>query len=267
MIVPGLASVCLRQLKPPEIVAMTQRLGLKAIEWGGDVHAPPDNISRVRAIGRMSRETGLQVASYGSYFRLGENQEFLPWLQAAQALRAPNLRIWAGRESSSTLSPPRYAALVDELRSHCEIAHVAGITVSLEFHENTAADSAAATLRLLRDVNHGGLRTYWQEPLGAHDTGKLRSDVESLRPWLSNLHVLAREPLPPHTPVALATRSALWTDIFRAVQSGSHHALIEFVRDDRPEALAEDARTLLALLERATSGEIPAFKPAGARGS
>ena len=68
--IPGLVSVTFRCLSPAEICALCERAGLKAVEWGGDVHVPPEgkNAAEVR---RMSADYGLDICSYGSYFRVG----------------------------------------------------------------------------------------------------------------------------------------------------------------------------------------------------
>ena len=39
-LIPGLVSVTFRQLSPEDIIDITYASGLKAVEWGSDVHLP-----------------------------------------------------------------------------------------------------------------------------------------------------------------------------------------------------------------------------------
>ncbi len=66
----GLVSVSFRKLPPEQIIALARQAGLQSIEWGGDVHVPPENLENARVIGEMTRAAGLSVACYGSYYRL-----------------------------------------------------------------------------------------------------------------------------------------------------------------------------------------------------
>ena len=47
--VPGLCSVTMRQLGVEEVAKLAAESGLRAIEWGGDIHVPPgDPTARTR---------------------------------------------------------------------------------------------------------------------------------------------------------------------------------------------------------------------------
>src|SRR4051812_32305936 len=67
----GLCSVTLRRLAVPEVLAAAAAAGLECIEWGGDIHVPPGDSALARQVGAATADAGLQVASYGSYFRAG----------------------------------------------------------------------------------------------------------------------------------------------------------------------------------------------------
>jgi 3-dehydroshikimate dehydratase len=54
-LIPGLVSVTLRSLPPQEIIALAVKAGMKAIEWGGDVHVPPGDVAAASEIGRLRR--------------------------------------------------------------------------------------------------------------------------------------------------------------------------------------------------------------------
>jgi 3-dehydroshikimate dehydratase len=66
----GLLSVTFRKLSPDHIIRLVSQAGLQVIEWGGDIHVPHGDIEIAEQVGRMTREAGIEVASYGSYYSL-----------------------------------------------------------------------------------------------------------------------------------------------------------------------------------------------------
>ncbi len=114
MLHAGLVSVTFRQLEPDHIVALAREARLASIEWGGDVHAPPGDERRARELGKMTREAGLQVSAYGSYYRLRDEVEedapFEAVLASALALGAPRIRVWPDG-SGPTPPIPRNASV------------------------------------------------------------------------------------------------------------------------------------------------------------
>ena len=106
----GLCSITFRDKSVDELLQLVQEHQLNTIEWGSDVHVRPDDLEQVRAIGRKSAEAGLQEISYGTYYRVGEEENdhsFEELVQAAQALGAKELRVWAGKKGSTTATPIR----------------------------------------------------------------------------------------------------------------------------------------------------------------
>ena len=65
---PGLVSVTFRQLTPEGIIQLCMQTGLQTVEWGGDVHVPPGDVSRAAAVGELTRAAGLSITAYGSYY-------------------------------------------------------------------------------------------------------------------------------------------------------------------------------------------------------
>ena len=92
----GMTSVTFRNKSAEEIVRLTQKAGLTGIEWGGDVHVPAGDRAAARKAALLTREAGLEVLSYGSYFRAQEGEDFSPVLESAIELGAPVIRMWAG---------------------------------------------------------------------------------------------------------------------------------------------------------------------------
>lgn len=101
---PGLVSISFRDLSPERLIQEVVDAGLQGLEWGGDVHVPHGDTSTAEQVGIRTREAGLEVVAYGSYYRLGEtrdNPEFEAVLESACALKAPTIRVWAGRQASA----------------------------------------------------------------------------------------------------------------------------------------------------------------------
>lgn len=66
-------------------------------EWGGDIHVPPGNARRRVPALHCTRENGLTVSAYGSYYRAGAEEDFGPVLETALSLGCRVIRVWAGR--------------------------------------------------------------------------------------------------------------------------------------------------------------------------
>ena len=74
MIKTGMVSVTFRQFDVDEVIRRTKEAGLMAIEWGGDVHVPHGDLDKARYTADKMRENGLEIASYGSYYRALEDE-------------------------------------------------------------------------------------------------------------------------------------------------------------------------------------------------
>ncbi|MBW8764484.1 MAG: sugar phosphate isomerase/epimerase [Microbacterium sp.] len=245
---PGLCSVTFRALAPVEIVALAASAGLEAIEWGGDVHVPPGDVTRAQQVAQATTDAGLAVASYGSYFRAGADEELTPILDSAEALGADRVRIWAGSVDAAEATDADWAQTVDRLRSAAAEAGERGIELALEFHSGTLAATAPATLRLLDEVASPHLRTYWQ-PTVAASVDAVLDDYRALGAHTSAAHVFSWWPSKERLP--LRARDALWTRFFveaSAAENPPRDALLEFVPGDDPAVLASEAASLRGYL-------------------
>jgi sugar phosphate isomerase/epimerase len=252
MIRGGLVSVTFRSLSPGEIVELVAQAGLAGIEWGGDVHVPHGDVAVAREVYRRTADAGLTVCAYGSYYRVGtgEPPAFEAVVESALALHAPLVRVWAGRRGSADAGVAYRRAVVEDAQRILELAQQAGLGLAYEFHNHTLTDTNASALRLLREVDpsgpapepSAGLSSYWQPIEGMDEPARL-AGLRALRPWLSHVHVQqGRRPL--------AEGADAWLPRLEIVRSTGrdHHALIEFVQDDAPEAFLRDAETLLGWL-------------------
>ncbi len=251
MLRPGLVSITFRKLSPETIIELAAGAGLEGIEWGGDVHVPHGDSARARRVRALTEAAGLQVSSYGSYYRVGVTREFTSGqvVRTALALGAPLVRVWAGDRGSDRADEAHWSAVVRDARRLCAEAAHAGVGVAFEFHGNTLTDSTTAALELIRRIDHPNAGLYWQPPLEMTEDA-LRESLAAVLPVLANLHVFhwtesgGRRPL-----IEGRTRWRSLVDLVaRAPKQCERWALLEFVRDDSPAALSEDARTLRELI-------------------
>ena len=74
------------------------------------MHVPHGDLALAAQVRRLTREAGLAIAAYGSYYRAdrseAEGLSFTTVLDTAEALGATLLRVWPG-PSAATLSPDR----------------------------------------------------------------------------------------------------------------------------------------------------------------
>lgn len=249
MIYTGLVSVTFRKLSPEEIIQLTAKAGLDGIEWGGDIHVPHGDTRRAREVLKMTKDAGLKVASYGSYYRIGAKENQVPFgdvLETAAALEAPTIRVWAGIRGSDEADEEYWNTVIEESRRLSDIASTAGITVSYEYHNETLTDTPEAADRLLRSVNHTNIRTYWQPPLNLEKAMRL-SSLQQITPWLSNLHVFYAEN---GKKLPLANGKQEWMRYFAYANTlkEGRYAMLEFVKGDSPEQFLDDAAALKEMI-------------------
>lgn len=246
MIKPGLVSITFRQLSPHEVIALAARAGLAGIEWGGDIHVPHGDTARARLVLKASREAGVDIAAYGSYYRIGHSEEeglaFSHVLHTAIELEAPVIRVWAGTRNSEDADDDYFKLIVNETQHICEKAGDAGIRIAYEFHGNTLTNTAAATARLLEAVDHPNLRTLWQPAVGVSPQEALEG-LKLLLPHVAHLHVFRWNV---HERRPLAEGEADWKAYLETAAAPGRDmwGLLEFVEKDEPECLLRDAETL-----------------------
>ncbi len=196
-------------------------------------------------------------ASYGSYYRAGVSEAdglaFESVLETALALGAPTVRVWAGNRGSAEADAGYRAAVVEDVRRIAGLAQPAGLTVSFEYHRNTLTDTNASAARLLEEVAHPNIRTYWQPPVAESPEYRLQG-LGAVLPHLTHVHVfhwLAESPSSGVDRRPLSEGAGEWPRYLgRVATTGrDHYALIEFVRDETAEQFLADAETLKAWLD------------------
>lgn len=244
----GLVSITFRHLTPREIVNLVKKSGLEGIEWGGDVHVPHGNLSVARQVATMTKEEGLAIAAYGSYYRVGcQEQDNVPnfeaVLETALELQAPLIRVWAGNKGSDEADESFWDKVIEDSIRIGDMAQKENILIAYEYHGDTLTDTLESALKLMKLVNHKNIRSYWQ-PLSHHGLEDRLIGLKQILPWLENIHVYHWASYTDR--FSLDEGSEEWfkyMDIIKGLP-GERYALIEFVKDDREEAFLQDAETL-----------------------
>lgn len=249
MIKPGLVSISFRQLSPSEIINLIRCAGLLGIEWGGDVHVPHGDTSAASGVLQAGRAAALEVAAYGSYYRVGHSEDeglsFNHVLHTAIELEAPTIRVWAGKKNSEDASPEYSRLIENELRHICEKAAQSNIQIATEFHGGTLCNTSSSTRQLIEAVGHPNLKTLWQ-PVTASSTSQNAESLRELLPHLSHLHVFhwdesGKRPL--------SEGEMAWREYFSLAENHAKWALLEFVENDDPQNFLRDAATLKSWIE------------------
>lgn len=250
MIHSGLVSVTFRTLPAVEVVRLVSASGLEAIEWSGDTHVPAGKLTTARNVGNATRDAGLRVASYGSYYKVGYETPALTFdtvLETALALGAPEIRVFAGDVGSKVAREHVWRRVTTEAQRAADKATTQGISISFEFQANTLNDSPKASLQLLEAINRENVFTYWQPDARLlHD--ELLQGLEEVVDHVSNTHVFhwakGRR-------MTLSDGESDWRHYLSKLwrTKRDHFALIEFVQDDLPSKFERDAETLRGILE------------------
>lgn len=249
MIKTGLVSVSFRKLSPKRIIELVKEAGLDGIEWGGDVHVPHGDVEVAKQVYKMTNDAGIDVAAYGSYYYLGMAEERIKFegvLESAIALCAPVIRVWAGNKGSAASGDIWREKVSGDARIIGAMAQRENIKIALEFHANTLTDTNDSAKRLLEEIGHENVYSYWQPPVDQTKQECIQG-INMMAPWLSNIHTYywkdkQRRPLSEGAPV--------WKEYFDQIKKieGHRYSLMEFVKDDKEEQFLEDAKILKDLL-------------------
>ena len=255
----GLVSISFRKLSNEQIVRLVAEAGLEGIEWGGDVHVPHGDLRIASATRELTRNAGLEVAAYGSYYRFDDcfkdseesGPEFEAVLETAEALGAAAIRVWAGRKNASAFSEREIGRIADRAREIAEAAAERSIRIDFEFHDNTVTHTNESTEGLLDRVDHSNAWTLWQPALQVGHEYRIRG-IDTLLNRISNIHCnyFAENGWPDQ--LALSEGADEWADYLDILDRSDRErwVLIEHVKDHSPGNFPADAATLKSWLAR-----------------
>lgn len=244
----GLCSVTFRDLTVEQVIELASDANLEGIEWGGDKHVPPGDIDRAGEVAVLTEQANLEVVSYGAYYRLGHEDKDVPFeqiLKTAQHLKAPAIRVWAGKLGSEQADQSYRMAVVEDARRIADMAEKQDIVINFEYHGRTLTDTKESASLLMKEINHPNVHLYWQPAVGETVEKRLES-IEELAPWLTHIHVFHwnyTDKLP------FSEGLIEWERYLRQLKTdnGTRYLLMEFVKDDKPDQFLADAKALRKL--------------------
>lgn len=249
----GLCSITFRQLSVKEVLKLAKQADLDGIEWGGDVHVPPGEFELAKKVANLTKSAGLDVVSYASYYRVGiENDvSFETILETSVNLKAPSIRVWAGRKGSDIADENYRKKVVKDTKRIADLAEKRNIIIHFEYHARTLTDTPESAVCLMEDINRSNVNLYWQPAVGKTVEERLDS-IKKIKPWLSHIHTFHWEEI---TRLPFDKGLSEWEKYIDAInQSKSmepkhRYFLMEFVKDDSTEQFLEDTKVLKILLE------------------
>ena len=245
----GLCSVSFRKHTPEEILGEMQKTGLDRIEWGGDIHAPSNNLPRLKQLAQLQKDYGFTCTSYGTYFVVGTNSvdELLSCIEAANILGTSVLRLWAGKKNSEDFSEKEKKIFFEECQNLSKIAKKENVTLCMECHNKTYTNRRQSALELMQAVDSPHVRMYWQ-PNPFSTLEENLSSARVLSPYTQNIHLfhwIGKSKFP------LGDGSTIWKQYLKCFR-GEKNLLLEFMPDGRLESLkreTDSARELLNTLQ------------------
>lgn len=250
----GLVSVTFRPLSCEEIIAAVAAAKLDGIEWGGDVHVPAGDYHRAEEVGRLTREAGLAVFSYGSYYKLPDTAdtlaEFEKNAKTAVALGAPSIRIWAGNLGSAQADAAYRQSIAARTRAVCDIAKKYSLQVCFEYHRGSLTDNSKTAVELMKAAGCNNLHLYWQPNPELTDKENA-AELCDVLPYVVTAHIFHWTD--GNTQLPLADGASLWLERMRVLRAANPDCafLMEFVQDGSLENFRRDAETLKQLTAKA----------------
>jgi sugar phosphate isomerase/epimerase len=261
-IAPGLCSITFRSLTADEVLDIAVRAGVEGIEWGADGHAPPGGGSTVEALAARCRDAGVEIASYGSYLGFGapdgdDASSIEAVVESAEALGAPMVRIWTQLGVTPESPAANRCRVLERTAAFADALAERALIAALEFHPFTLTHTAASANQLLDALDLPNLRTHWQ-PDPELSVDEALGELDAISGRLAHVHTFSwgRDGIADRRP--LADGASLWrralsiADRNGTALPGVRYAMCEYVRDDEPDQLIADIRTLRSWIEEIT---------------
>ena len=239
----GLCSVSFRNHAPEEILRAMKAAELSVIEWGSDVHCPPE---KAEALAALQKRHGIKCSSYGTYFRLGVMPicELEQYIRAAKTLGTDILRLWCGNKNSEDYTEGEKKELFLACKAAADIAEQNGVVLCMECHNKTYTNSKESAYELIQAINSPCFKMYWQPNQHKSETENLEY-ARLLSPYTEHIHVFnwkGKEKNPLHD------AKLLWQK-YLGCFAADKTLLLEFMPDGRIESLKTEADTLKEIVK------------------
>lgn len=175
----------------PELATWAGATGFDGIElWG--VHAR-HLLQQPGLDGRWLQSQGLGIPMVSDYLPLnGSEQEAIRYTRdlcrLARHWQAPKVRTFAGHQASAELDPGQRQTLTRRLRTLTRCVEDEDLTLVIETHPGTLADTVDSTLALLADIDHPALGINF-DVLHLWEAGAdPRLALQQMAPWVRHFH-------------------------------------------------------------------------------
>ncbi|MFB0523795.1 MAG: sugar phosphate isomerase/epimerase family protein [Candidatus Bathyarchaeia archaeon] len=254
----ALCTIAFSEFPLENVLNLASKLSFDGVEiWGKEPHMPSDCVAYAKEVRNMAYKKGLEIVSFGSYVNPLMEQYQRRWqtaLEITRVLGSKIIRIWAGSTPSVSFALDKRKAIVSRLRELAEKAQGLGITLATEMHDNTLADTAESTVKLMEDVGSTNLKTYYQ-PSFRPDANDFYECLERVGKYVVNVHAQNARRLPDGRmePCSIVDGVVDYSKIVQILRTYSYDGYleIEFVRGaDKISALKRDRDFLADLLGR-----------------
>ncbi len=237
----GIVSISFRTYSKEEILSAAKDAGLDSVEWGGDVHVPHGDINEAKAAKELSKNYGISMPEYGSYYIIGKSEPelFEKVLDSAKILGTKIIRVWPGQGMpSDSLSCEQYEALVADAKRICNMAN--DFTVALECHPGSMTDEYHHALQFISDVGCENLKMFWQ-PNQHRPLNYNLDSIKALMPYIVSVHVFSWK-RNEHLPLSAGANE--WEKYIELLSEKDLNYMLEFMHDGKIETLKETAEVL-----------------------
>lgn len=255
MLITGLCSISFRKLSVEEIIELVKVANLRSIEWGGDIHVPHGDIQTAKSVRDLTLNAGLEIHSYGSYYKAGSSEaaglSFQSVLASAEALGAKTIRVWAGTQNYNPADTENIDTVIKDINRIATMAFDKEISISLEYHGGTLTNSNEGAYAVDKLCTHPNLFFYWQPTVGYSDELCLDA-MTLLKKRITNVHVFHWNRLADGTVDRrpFLEGKARWASFLKVANEWGRPtcAYLEFAKNDSTEQFLEDAKTLLSII-------------------
>jgi len=243
----GLTSITFRNKNIDEIIAFAQESRVDGIEWGSDVHVLPGDIKTAITVAQKCKENGIKIFSYGSYFKLGMDMDFMPYLDSAVALKTQRIRIWAGTKGSGEISQSERNLLKEECRSIAQEAQKKNIEICFEYHRHTLTDTKESAYQLMKDVDMPNVFLYWQPNPDVSEEEKY-AEIHLLLPYIKTVHFFQWTGA--NVRHLMSEGKEQWKAYIELLPAQDMPYLLEFTKDDDENNALSDIECMRELLKK-----------------
>ena len=269
MLKPGLCTVTFKNRAIEDVILLTAKAGLDAIECGALSHVETGDLKKAREVKIFCADNGIDIPSYGSYYRTGVSKKkgevFESVLETAKELGCENIRVWAGDRDFGDADSEFVSEAVEDSLRIAELAKQYHVTISFEFHKESLTDTNVNAIKFANMVKHENIRFYWQPPNGC-SYNYCMEGLKALHERLGHIHVFHWTVGSPFENIVNSDRPPIWPDDYYRHNledgkqvwidyldyadnvDGLRYCFLEFVKDDSGENLIKDALTLTNII-------------------